>query len=92
MGFKTPSGKRKHEDEDTDNARDGTTPKAKKTKVVVELPAKTGSDKKKKHIKLDKPQKVAHSSEDRAASEEFPNGAIYCHQCGKKRDKACEYE
>ena len=91
MALITPSGKRKHSDGDVDDARDDVTPKAKKTKVYVEVPARSDSDKKKKRVKTDTPQKVAQPSDARAASEEFPNGAIYCHQCGKKRDKASMY-
>ena len=90
MAQKTPLKKRKLHDDDDDRAREEPLPKAKKAKVVSATPVKPVKKKKQvndNELEAKMPKTV---KEPRATSEEFPNGAIYCHQCGKKRDKASE--
>ena len=81
------TSKRKLLDMDSDDEDVRETPATvnKKQRVFVDVPERANKKKEEKSNKSSQDEKV---KETRPASEEFPNGGIYCHQCGKKRDKS----
>lgn len=84
--------KRKRSDHDLSHHQghdvaQSTAPKPKKQKVSVEITTKTkDSSSIKKLAKSSKTTTVVATGEDpRNATEEFPHGSFYCHQCARKR-------